>query len=280
VPFDVLELFRMPLFTALAGLLYGALPSYHTSLSNFLKQRTLILLLPAFTVAVIYFTIRSVMGKEHGNLISELLNGYLHLWYLNALFVIVVCVGTIDALYRPRTETWALIAAGLYLLHPLTPWSGFLMINSGETLAPYFILGLILYRRPSVLGDAALIYGAAIVAVGGLIMRFATATGEILLTPVEEQLISPLASMGLIFLAARFFPRIPRIEWLGLYSYAIYLWHPLCSAAVRTVGHSLGVTHPAVLFCLGTIAGVIVPIWLFSLAKPLPRLARHALVGR
>lgn len=280
VPFEVLELFRLPLFTALAGLLYGARSSSHPSLSSFLKRRTLTLLLPAFAVSVIYFTILSVMGKEHGNLLSALFNGYLHLWYLHALFVIAACVATIDALCRPREETWLLIAAGLYLLHPLTPWTGFLMINSGEKLAPYFILGFILYRRPSILSDAALIYVAAIVAVSGLILRFGTATGEIRLTPVEGLMIFPLVSMALILMAARFFPRIPRLEWLALYSYAIYLWHPLCNAALRTVGHSLGVPHPAVLFCLGTIAGVIVPIWLFSLAKHLPRLARYALVGR
>jgi acyl-CoA synthetase (AMP-forming)/AMP-acid ligase II/peptidoglycan/LPS O-acetylase OafA/YrhL len=280
VPFEVLELLRIPLFTALAGLLYGALPSSHPGLSSFLKQRALTLLLPAFAVSVIYFTIRSLMGKEQGSLLSELLNGYLHLWYLYALFGIVACVGTIDALCRPRTETWLLIAVVLYLLHPVTPWIRLFAITADEGLAPYFILGLILYRRPGVLGHAPLIYAAAIVGVGGLILRFATATGEMRLTPVEELLIYPLASIGLIFLTVRFFPRIPRLEWLGLYSYAIYLWHPLCNATLRTVSQFLGVNHPAVLFCLGTIAGVIVPIWLFSLAKRLPRLARYALVGR
>ena len=129
---DLLDLIRMPLFTALAGLLYAAIPTLSGGFREFAKRRFLTLIIPAIAVAVIYYVIQVSIGKDHPPPYPSILYGYLHLWYLYALFEIAILVAAIDLFIRPSSYNWLAIILGLYLLPHLLPWT-ISTVSPGET---------------------------------------------------------------------------------------------------------------------------------------------------
>jgi peptidoglycan/LPS O-acetylase OafA/YrhL len=280
LPFELFGLLRMPLFAALAGFLYAAMPATTQSFSDFLRHRALSLALPGFVVSMIYLGLHIAMGKQEASLSYAVLNGYEHLWFLYALFALVVFVGAIDALFHPKTRDWFLLLAAFYLVAPLFPWDGVLSIKGSLQLSPFFILGLALYRDPSILSKNSGLIVMAVIATAGLVAHALAFWGVLSRGNIWEPWLEPIASAALILLAARFVPRVTKFEWVGLYSYAIYLWHPFCNAALRTVLTHVGLTAPAVLFVSGTIAGVLVPIAMYKVIERWLRPLSLALIGR
>lgn len=272
-PFEVFDLLRMPLFTALAGLVYAGVPVSQNDLTGFARKRFLILMVPAIAVSLIYFGIRTIMGQADPPLYPSILVGYLHLWFLYALFEMAIVMAAIDLFLKPTKQVWIGILLGLYLMAQLMPWIPFM---PAIELAPFYILGMLLYRHPSALRDKRLIGAALILSATGLIVtlfHFAS-----LVVPAKWAL--PVFSAASVIAVMRFMPRLRGIEWIGLYSYAIYLWHPAANAAVREGLQKVGLQDLTTLFILGTIAGVYVPIYMYRQISNWPVLPRLALIGR
>lgn len=271
-PSEMLEIVRMPLFTALAGCLYAVLAPSRETLLEFVANKFLRLMVPAIVVSLIYFGLRSAMGHTEPPL-NLAVRGYLHLWYLYSLFEIMVLVAIIDVFFRPNLRGWASIIAALYALQLVVPWSD---ATVALLLAPFFVLGVLVARNAKILDVKVVMLAAAVVALAS----FARQALEFPNPYQFSNWLRPLGSMAIILLALRFVPRIPRIEWIGLYSYAIYLWHPAANAAMRTLLEQIGVHDRFVLFACGVFVGLALPIVMFKIIKSWPLILRLSLIGK
>jgi acyl-CoA synthetase (AMP-forming)/AMP-acid ligase II/peptidoglycan/LPS O-acetylase OafA/YrhL len=271
LPFEILDLLRMPLFTALAGLLYASMSGMHDGLIGFIRRRFITLMVPAIVLSLFYYELRTVMGKT-GPPLDLLRYGYLHFWYLYALFQIAVAVAVIDKVLRPSVRGWlVIILCGFVIAHtaPFSPLSGALY------LAPYYVLGIVVARSPAILHRKSIIGTAVVISVLGMM-----AEAVIFYRPeTVVPFLRPIASVALVLTVLRFMPRIHSIEWIGIYSYAIYLWHPAVNSAVRTVLTKIIGNDYAILFSAGLLAGVFVPILMHRVVNRWPAVLRIPVIG-
>jgi acyl-coenzyme A synthetase/AMP-(fatty) acid ligase/surface polysaccharide O-acyltransferase-like enzyme len=272
-PLELLDLIRMPLFTALAGVLYAAMPTSSRVFPKILINRFLSLLIPAVSVSILYFGIRKLAGKEDATLSIGILYGYLHLWYLYALFIIVIVIAAIDLVMPHSNRSWLIVIFGFYLMYQLLPWTP---LTQALDLAPFYVLGLLAYRNPEALRNRSLIVTAVILSIAGLLTKWLNFFNYTEISPW----LPPLFSAALIIFLMRFTPRSKNIEWIGVFSYAIYLWHPAANGAVREILQNLGLYGQQELFVLGTLAGIFIPILMYRVISRWPYPLSLALIGR
>ncbi|ALS33329.1 hypothetical protein PTRA_a2216 [Pseudoalteromonas translucida KMM 520] len=277
--FDVFDLIRIPLFTALAGIVFIAILSSENKIFQFLFCKITSLLLPAVVVSILYFLLRNIIGKEDGDLGTYLISGYLHLWYLYSLFVIATVIGTIHLRFRPSFYTYIISMILLYALSLTISGHVLFWVYASVELAPYFILGMLLYKHPHKFLNKTILTIAAILALLGTCLRVASFF-EIVNRDLILVYFTFITSISLIIISYFFFPKIKVIQWIGLYSYSIYLWHPAAASTARTILTTIGIDNHFLLFLVLLIAGILIPVVMYKAAKFLPRLIRMSLVGR
>ncbi|MFY8351070.1 AMP-binding protein [Pseudoalteromonas sp. SSM20] len=277
--FDLLELLRMPLFTALAGMLFVAMSPSATDFSKIVKNKVLTLVLPALVVSIIYFQLRSYIGRETGELLPTLLYGYMHLWYLYALFVITIVIGTIHVFLKPSLFNYLGLAALFYIASFYLSGVHTFQLYNAAKLAPHFILGMLLYQHTGLCLSRLIIRMAIAVTLVGCLLKlvlFFNATD----IPEVSSLFWSVVSLCFILVTYRFTPKINSIQWIGIYTFAIYLWHPMANASVRTLLMKIGVDDKLTLFICGLAVGVFIPIAMYKAAQFFPKTLRQSLMGR
>ncbi len=75
-------------------------------------------------------------------------------------------------------------------------------------------------------------------------------------------------------------PRIPALEAISLFSYTIYLWHPLANGVVRFLLQQINIQYIAVFVIIGFISGVLGPILFHYIMAKMPVLVRTLFIGR
>ncbi|MFZ8200623.1 AMP-binding protein [Alteromonas portus] len=277
--FSVLDLIRMPLFTALAGMMFVAMAPSVTQFPSIVKNRVLTLIIPAFLVSLIYFVLRTLVGRESGDFLDAVVHGYMHLWYLYALFIMVLVIGSIHVLLKPSTTGYLVLMGVMFYLSLLTQNLDFFRISEAARLSPYFILGMLLFTHTRYLTNAKLILVGTLITVIGCLMKLLSFFNLITL-PDSTKPLWLLVSLSFILVVYRFIPKINAIQWIGIYTYAIYLWHPMANATVRTVLEKVGFENVTVLFTVGLFCGLFVPIAMYKLSQVLPKILRQSLMGR
>lgn len=277
--FSVLELIRMPLFTALAGMLFVAKSRSVDEFPSFIKSRAITLLLPAFIVSLIYFFLRTAIGKETGELLQSIVHGYMHLWFLYALFIILLVVGFIHIVFKPTFVGYITMMIVFFCLSLLLKNVDFFRVYEAAKLAPYFILGMLLYSHRELLLDFKIVTIALLITLAGCVLKVALFYSIVEL-PDAFQPMWVIVSLSFIIVIYRFTPKFESLEWVKIYTYAIYLWHPMANAAVRTTFEKVGIDNKASLFVIGIIAGLFIPIVMYKVIRIFPVIVRQSLMGR
>lgn len=277
--FDAFDLLRMPLFTALAGILFVAMLPAKDEIFSTIKNRARTLLLPAVVVSVIYFVIRTLIGKENGELIDQLFRGYLHLWYLYSLFLIILVIGTIHVFLKLGPLAYVVMALCLHLTSFIVSDLRLLGIAKAFELAPYFILGVLIYQYGTHYPNRRLLLAIGLVAITGTILRVLSFYGYVDRTFTLDYF-AFITSCNLILLCYFVVPKMNNIQWIGIYSYSIYLWHPMASSMIRTLTYYMGLENRLAHFFIGLTAGIFIPILLYKIAQRFPKLLSQSLVGR
>lgn len=275
---DSLVYVRMPLFTAMAGFFYGALPVEREGLWRFSKRRFAMLMLPALCVTPIYWVVRRVVYGSDEALLPGLLHGYLHLWYLYALLVMLVLAGVIETVFKPRIWVWGALALLAPIVRENMPYVDALSVSEAAQLFCFFALGVLLYRIQKLLRKravlaVALVFAAIAVTMQQLGMR----EPDVSVTHWPYWAYIGGASCVLVML--HLVPRVGALEAIGIYSYTIYLWHPMANAGARFVLRYVHVENLGILLFVGILAGVVAPILFHVLMLRFPRM-RNLLIGR
>ncbi|MEH3106944.1 MAG: AMP-binding protein [Sphingomonas fennica] len=275
-----LNLVRLPLFTALSGFLYGAMPAIRTGFGPFMGRKLRQLLIPLIFATFAFWALRNIAGRAGDSLFWAYVDGYQHLWFIDALLLIFALVAAADVLAAPRARN-AVVAAILVagaVAYPLVPSVPFLHIKNAIFLLPFFAWGVLLYRLPALLGSRGLLTAAAAGAVGLLAAQQ--------LSPGPDGLIGTYGWLrwvcgGAIVLALlRLFPKLVWLERIAAYSFTIYLWHPAANGVVRAVAMKAGLHATWGLFLIGLAAGVLLPIALHLVMLRLPKALSLPVIGR
>jgi peptidoglycan/LPS O-acetylase OafA/YrhL len=263
---DLLAMLRMPLFTFLSGCVYARAPIGLTPAWTFLRGKARRLLVPMLVVGTIFALVHELMPGMHGWQVEWRwlhVMPVAHYWFVEALYLIFIVVLLLERGRLLSTpERWLgcwVIAAALYLTPHRIAW---LAIGGATSLLPFFLLGL--YCRRFGRLDSRLLAkvpddtraGLLICLVAGLFVaaRFGGIEGTVD-TPMTL-LIG--ASACVLLLAARL--RSALIAYVGAYSYTIYLFHVFFTAGSRIALTGAGVHDIRVLFALGLLAGLLLPI--------------------
>lgn len=256
---DLLALVRMPLFSFLSGFVYAWRP-YSGNPQGFFKGKVRRLIVPMLLVGTFFAVVQAhTPGANAGQYDWRMLHivPVAHYWFLESLFIIFMVTALLEhfaLLSTPGRFTLAwLLAVLVFLANPMPIYFG---LQGATYLLPFFLLGLASNRFGEQLprGRVLLLAGALVVGLG----LYLVLAGE----PVPDRtgLIAILISAGACMFLVRSHIELRWLAWIGVYSFAIYLFHSMFSAASRIVLMQLGVNSVPVLFALGLVAGVAGPI--------------------
>ncbi len=277
---SVLDLVRLPLFTALSGFLYGAMPAIKPGFRTFMARKLRQLLVPLMFATLVFWALRNIVHPRGDSLLWAYLWGYQHLWFIDALLLIFALIAAVDTLSPAKARTWivALVMITAIVTYPMIPRIPVLHIKNAVFLLPFFALGLLLYRIPELLRSRALLVSATIVAVTLLVSQQLMPGPDGLFATVKW--LPWLCGGSVVIVLLRLFPKIEWLEWVAAYSFTIYLWHPAANGAIRAAMMKVGIHATWPLFLIGLVAGVLLPIAMHLAALRLPKQLRMPLIGR
>lgn len=208
------------------------------------------------------------------------LKSYTIYWFVQVIFVIFVLMVLIEKLNLTRYlwVIYALSAAALINRWVIpTEW---LSLNRLTTLLPHFLLGVLVIRHWTRIERTPMIVGALAVAImlAGLALNIAhyAQNGHFSMNRLDLQ--SYLFGTGAVLSGIVLLPRLGWLQWLGAYSFTIYLYHIFATSAVRRVLASGGVSNEYVHLAVGTLLGVLLPVYLHFVCARLP-IARRLVLG-
>jgi surface polysaccharide O-acyltransferase-like enzyme len=276
---DALQVIRLPLFTALAGYIYGAMPATREGFRPFMTTKLKQLAVPVLFLTGLFWALRYVVFGEAGQgFAMTYVLAYEHLWYIYAILLIFAVVALVDVTTKPTVTGWLAVIAVAVGCYWIAPGEAPGYIKSGLLYLPFFVLGIIIQRnsgwiRHPLVSVAGLIFLVAAIATMPLGTEAALAADTLGFR-------TWLGGAGALVLALLYVPKFVGLEMLAAYSFTIYLWHPIASSATRTLLWKVGIENVPLLFVAGLVAGVAGPVALHLLALRLPKFVSMPLIGK
>ncbi len=264
---------RMPLFAFLSGYVFIASVGSKSELIEFLRKRTMRLGLPLLTVSPLFALLSCAVGSTFCTASPSqiLLYPYAHYWFLQANLILALLVAPViylSGMHRKQaTLAVFALACVLYAVGAANTWTLF-AISDAIALFPFLALGLV-FRHWSI---ASLLNQAAVRALILATMAIlAMALWGIHGIPWDARTTQLALSLFLCIFLFFAMPAQSLLAWLGTYSYAIYLFHPVFSSAVRRLLLAVVPTTPSpLLFTIGLLFGVLLPVLLQKLLRQTP----------
>jgi fucose 4-O-acetylase-like acetyltransferase len=256
---DVLGYFRMPLFAFLSGVVYALRPIGGDA-RQFIGAKVRRLLVPMLTVGTLFAVLQANTpgASFHGRDWALLhIQPVAHYWFLESLFLIFMLIVLLERrrwLGSPASfATVWLASAVLFVVDPLPRAFG---LQGAVYLLPFVLLGIGCRRFADGIADSRARHAAA------ALLCLLAAAAWILSAglPAHNSTIAlGLGASGCVFLLhARL--RIRALAWLGTYSYSIFLFHSIFSAASRVVLTRLFGAPFELLLISGVLAGLALPV--------------------
>ncbi|MDH0864983.1 acyltransferase [Mitsuaria sp. GD03876] len=253
---DFLALIRMPLFSFLSGLVYAARP-LRGEIGGFAKGKVRRLLVPMLIVGTGFALLQTAMSGTNNDGITEwhLLHivPVAHYWFLESLFLIFMLTAVLERLRLMDTpEHFAAVGIAAMALHVWAPMPVYFGLNGATFLLPFFLLGVAARRFPAMTSNPRLTVAIVVVPIV-LLMSWAATKPPPADTPGIGRLLVSLCAC-LLLLRLRMESRW--LAWIGAWSFGIYLFHPVFTAASRMALQRAGVHDLAVLLVVGVITGL------------------------
>ena len=260
---------RMPLFSFLSGYVFVSLEALTRPLGQLLLSKMRRLLLPLFSVGVLFWLANTGMGRAQPPLTSLLYLPYAHFWFLQATFVILASFLLLRAIWPGHSTTLAcalmVFTALIWVTGPRASVNIF-SINLTAYLMPFFMLGYLCAHgqvlrvlRAHVSRTLAAVMILLLLGVGtGLAAGWIGPPGPAARHALTL-LIGAVYCLSLLVLA----PRHEGLARIGSYSYTIYLFHVFFTAGSFESLRLLVPNLPeALVWLLGLAAGLAGPILL------------------
>ncbi len=275
---QVLDFLRMPLFVAISGFVYAAMAPPPGAWPSFTKRKLIQLGVPLAFATFVFWLMRGVMNGEFDDIVRAYVWGYQHLWFLGSLLIILILAATIDSVLKAPKYVWWILLFGVALTSHAAPDLPVLHFFNTAFLIPFFAMGVVMQRHPALFSSRGMLAAAALLSayIFGL-EAFNIANGRFPYAGIWV-LAYPLTA-GVVVLLLNVVGRVPWLALIAIYSFTIYLWHPLPNAAVREALQAIGVSSIPVLALLGFVAGVGVPIAMHLVASRIP-IVRTLVTGR
>ncbi|MGY1594290.1 acyltransferase family protein [Geodermatophilus sp. SYSU D00708] len=270
--YRALEDLRMPLFTVLSGYVYAYRPvRAKAGLAPLVKGKVRRLFVPFVVVCTVFFFVQmAVPGTNTRPELSDLphafLFGYQHLWFLQSILLIFLLVGALDAFNMLGTfRSWGMVTLAtfvLFILVRLPSDIAVFSINGFLRLLPFFLLGYAAHRYSDQLLQPRSLLIATVFFLPVYALRLYTILADVDWPGIPSRALSLAVAVLVVvtllalrrYLASRF------LVWLGGFSFAIYLLHVFGSAGARIVGLRLGIDGTPLLFVLGLVFAIGLPI--------------------
>jgi len=207
---------------------------------------------------------------------------YEHFWFLQGLIIIfpaTMLIETLGGLASLGRQLAVLVKALLlYRYEPLQDIDLF-SLSEGIYLFPFFLLGIGANRFRHFFFSPAVV-GVTIVAFFlGLCIQVYEVF-ELYDSPQDKRsALAIIVGFSTTLLVIRWLPRQRLLAYIGAYSFAIYLYHPLFAAAIRMVGSRVAAAPLSALFWAGFAAGVAGPILMATLVSR-HRVTRTIMLGQ
>lgn len=263
---------RMPLFTLLSGYVYALRPiTAPQGLRRLLVGKSKRLLLPLLTVGSLFFILQLVVPATNvkpdaSDYWKVIVYGIEHLWFIQAIFLIFLAVGILDALrILTNYNTWISITLGsatLYVFTSITPSWDIFSFSGAIRLLPFFLLGIGLHRYNSkLINTRTLVAWLGIFILALALRSFTIATSTYGDDIANRTLTMALGSSSVLLLFA--FRRSisnKALSRIGAYSFGIYLLHTFPNAGTRLLLERIGVEDTFILFVVCFAAALAFPV--------------------
>ncbi|MET4632594.1 acyltransferase family protein [Kaistia defluvii] len=265
---------RMPLFSFLSGFVFQAYVADRAALSSAFGKKLRRIGIPFVVVSTLFYLCFGIINHDFSQPIWQIyILPYEHYWYLQATMLIMAAllVGSYLAGHQARAFLTALfpIACAIFIAAPTFDPDIF-AIGSALYLLPYFLLGQLLkiWSLNRRIGDvpawrraAVIVFGVAVAIL--FLLNLGQYEGWNTLNFARQ------SAFGLLFgLSACLFLFFSPLEWrplefVGTYSYTIYLFHVFFTAALRkAIGIADPGLPPGIYFAAALAAGLFLPILL------------------
>lgn len=279
---DLLIDLRMPLFAFISGMVYAIRPVARDNAVTFLEGKARRLGLPMIVSATLFALFSWQVGGEPppDPVWHIYLKSYTLYWFVQVILVIFVLMVVIEKL-NLTPYLWVIYAlAAAALINRWVIPTEWLSLNRLTTLLPHFLLGVLVIRHWTRIERTPLIVCAVAVAImlAGLALNIAhyAQNGHFSMNRLDLQ--SYLFGTGAVLSGILLLPRLGWLQWLGAYSFTIYLYHIFAASAVRRVLTSGGVSNEYVHLVAGTFLGVLLPVCLHFVCARVP-LTRRLVLG-
>ena len=270
---DLLLFVRMPLFAFLSGLVYAQRP-FDGQWVRFLSGKTRRLLVPMLIVGTVFAVLQNITPGSsarvtHWSTLHIIPVG--HYWFLESLFLVFLAVAALEWLELLNRErllwlAW-LVSVALQVWDPMPVYLG---LKGATYLLPYFLLGLWICRFGSIHAEKLVVSTAFAIGVTTVVWIAVSAH----VPPLRESIAATAigACVCVLLRSTRWsFEPLARI---GTYSFAIFLFHSMFSAASRIVLVHSGVSALWQLLAVGVTLGLLGPVLVELLLATVPRLHR------
>jgi fucose 4-O-acetylase-like acetyltransferase len=258
---EVLSYLRMPLFSVLSGYVYSRRP-FRADAGAFIAGKARRLLIPMLVVGTAFALLQAAVPGSNSQVTDWRMLHIVpvaHYWFLESLFLIFMAILALEYINALATATRfaaVLVAASaLFVIDPLPVFFG---LSGAVYLFPFVLFGLWCGRFAAhAKADQQTQLKLAWLSLSVAILH-AVMVGQAL--PNNHSLTALVIGIAGCLVLLR-----SRIEWtwlarVGRYSFAIFLFHAVTSAASRIGLTKLGLTSIYVTVPVGLLAGIALPM--------------------